>query len=248
METQILTKERDFTTKDHAPLPEESDVFAKGICYPKLFWIFMIGCFFGVVLETVVCLIDYGVLQNRSGVIYGPFNPVYGVGAVLMTVLLYKTAKKGDGRVFFASAFIGGGFEYALSFLQERIFGTVSWDYSYMLLDINGRTNIPYMLFWGLLGVLWMKRIFPLLSALIEKVPKRWGTPLTWVFAVFMLWNMSISALAVDRQSQRRIGLPPKNSLQVFLDKQYPDQMLEDIFPSMKVVETAAAPASPERK
>ncbi|SDN88798.1 putative ABC transporter permease [Acetanaerobacterium elongatum] len=219
--------------------------FAYGLCYAKLFWIFMIGCFIGVVLETVLCLVNNHVLQNRSGVIYGPFNPIYGVGAVLMTCLLYPIAQRGDLFIFISSALIGGGFEYFCSFLQERIFGTVSWDYSYMPLNIDGRTNVPYMLFWGVLGLAWMKRVYPLLSSLIEKLPKRWGVVLTWALTIFMLLNMGISALAVERQAQRRAGIPPDNGFQQFLDTEYPDEMLEKIFPSMEPVNETAKNKQP---
>ncbi len=213
-----------------------SDVFADGLCKEKLFWIFLIGCFIGVVLETTLCLINNHELQSRVGVLYGPFNPVYGVGAVLMTLGLYRAAKKGDGFVFLCSAMIGGVFEYAVSFMQERLFGTVSWDYSHMLLNINGRTNVLYMLFWGMLGVVWMRCVYPALSSLIERIPKRWGQPLTFALAVFMLVNMTVSALAVDRQSQRRMGIPAANIVQQLLDEQYPDDYLAEVFPSMSVV------------
>lgn len=220
--------------------------FAYGLCYAKLFWIFMIGCFIGVVLETVLCLVNNHVLQNRSGVIYGPFNPVYGVGAVLMTTLLYPIAQRGDLFVFVGSALIGGSFEYLCSYLQELIFGTVSWDYSSMPLNINGRTNVPYMLFWGVLGLVWMKRVYPLLSSLIEKLPKRWGVVLTWALTVFMVLDMAISALAVERQSQRRAGIPPSNGFQRFLDVEYPDSRLETIFPSMEPANKASNTGQPE--
>ncbi len=213
-----------------------SHVFAKGLCKEKLFWIFFIGCFVGVVLETTLCLINNHALQSRVGVLYGPFNPVYGVGAVLMTVALYRIAEKGDGVVFVGSALVGGVFEYVVSYMQESLFGTVSWDYSHMLLNIHGRTNLLYMLFWGMLGVVWMRCVFPALSSLIERIPIKWGQPLTFALAVFMLVNITLSALAVNRQAHRRIGIPPTNPIQQLLDEKYPDDYLAEVFPSMSVV------------
>ncbi len=226
-------------TKAHADAAVSADArpFAYGLCYSKLFWIFMIGCFIGVVLETVLCLVNNHVLQNRSGVIYGPFNPIYGAGAVLMSVLLYPIAQCSNLILFIGSALIGGGFEYLCSYLEETIFGTVSWDYSYMPLNINGRTNVLYMLFWGVLGVIWMKQVYPLLAGLIEKFPRRWGVVLTWVLTIFMLANMLISALAVQRQALRRAGIPAESSFQQFLDYEYPDSRLSEIFPSMQPVQ-----------
>lgn len=63
--------------------------FAQGITFYKLFWVFFIGCFAGVVLETLYCLIQRGHYESRVGLIYGPFNLVYGIGALCLTGALY---------------------------------------------------------------------------------------------------------------------------------------------------------------
>lgn len=52
----------------------------------ELFWIFFIGCFLGVVIESIWCLVTRGYYESRSGLIYGPFNLVYGFGVLLMTI------------------------------------------------------------------------------------------------------------------------------------------------------------------
>ena len=59
-----------------------------------IFWIFVIGCIFGTyyeqILTLVKSLIHTGefVWEFRRGVLYGPFSPIYGAGAVLMILLL----------------------------------------------------------------------------------------------------------------------------------------------------------------
>ena len=60
--------------------------FAPGLGFYKIFWVFFLGCIIGVVVETLWCLATKFYIENRSGVIYGPFNPVYGVGAVVLTL------------------------------------------------------------------------------------------------------------------------------------------------------------------
>ena len=52
------------------------------------------------------------------------------------------------------SAVIGAAFEYFCSLFQEIAFGTVSWEYSDTPLNLGGRTNIQYAVFWGLLGMI----------------------------------------------------------------------------------------------
>ncbi|MBQ8333199.1 MAG: hypothetical protein IJX93_05440, partial [Clostridia bacterium] len=60
--------------------PEVS--FAHGLNFYKLFWVFTIGCFIGVVIETFWCLLRYRKLESRKGLVWGPFNLVYGFGAL----------------------------------------------------------------------------------------------------------------------------------------------------------------------
>ena len=86
----------------------EEKTFAKGMNYYKLFWIFMIGCVGGVIIETFWCLLKKGVIESRSGLIYGPFNPVYGFGALLMAVCLNPLQKRSRLWIFLGSALIGG--------------------------------------------------------------------------------------------------------------------------------------------
>ncbi len=206
--------------------------------YYTLFWVFFIGCFVGVVLETGWCLLTRHHFESRVGVIYGPFNPVYGFGAVLLTVCLKWLSDKRDLWIFLGSTVLGGAFEYICSLFQELAFGTVSWEYSKTQFNFGGRTNVMYAFMWGLLGLLWVKEFFPRMYTLIEKIPKKAGVILTAVLTVFMVLNMLISAMAVERQSQRRIGVPATNPISQFLDEHYPDEFLEKIYPNMMVVET----------
>ena len=60
--------------------------FARGLSFYKLFWIFTIGCVAGVVLENIWYLLAFHRITNRVGLVYGPFNPIYGMGALVITV------------------------------------------------------------------------------------------------------------------------------------------------------------------
>ena len=58
--------------------------FAHGLNFYKLFWVFLIGCFLGVIIELIWCAVLYQKFESRAGLIYGPFNPVYGFGALVL--------------------------------------------------------------------------------------------------------------------------------------------------------------------
>lgn len=207
---------------------EQKEVFARGICFKKIFLLFMIGCLIGCLMEMINHFLHYGNVVSRSGLIYGPLNPVYGFGIILFVLCLSKVEK--PVHIFILGMFLGGGFEYLCSLFQEKVFGTVSWDYSHQMFNIGGRTSLKYMIIWGFMALLVMKVIYPFLSNLIESVPVNFGNVLTMFLTLFMIFNVCISVMACLRQSERSLGLKASNGMEVFLDKHYPDERLNEIF------------------
>lgn len=91
---------------------KEERPFAFGLCFTKLFYLFVIGSFFGTILETLWAFMIDGNFQVRVGLVYGPFIPVYGGGACFLTVVLYKLYKLNDTLIYVISAVVGASFEY----------------------------------------------------------------------------------------------------------------------------------------
>ena len=212
--------------------------FAHGLNFYKLFWVFFLCCFLGVVVETLFCWAASGHISQRTGLVWGPFNLIYGVGAVLLTVCLHPFIGKSDRWIFAGGAVIGGAFEYFCSWLQETLIGTVSWDYSDYMFNLNGRINLLYCLFWGVLALVWVKELFPRLNGFIERrVSRIYGVAFTWILVVFMLTDSLVSGAAVLRQSQRRADVPAAQVWQQAMDERFPDERLARIFPSMAVVD-----------
>lgn len=95
---------------------------------------FVIGCVIGTYYEEILCLvrtfIGTGEWQwvSRRGLLYGPFSPVYGIGAVLVYLLFYRPQLKFWPSVLLGALF-GGALEILLSLGQEIAFGTRSWNY-----------------------------------------------------------------------------------------------------------------------
>lgn len=219
--------------EDNQKLTEEDKSFAQGLNFYKIFWVFFIGCILGVVIETLWCLVTRFKLESRSGLIYGPFNLVYGFGAVAITLSLYWLFNKRDLWIFSGGVIVGGAYEYLCSWMQEKIFGTVSWEYSQMAFNLNGRINLLYCFFWGILALIWVKQLYPVMSKWIERIPNRIGAILTWILLGFMIFNTTISGLVVERQTERREGIQATTSLDIYLDKHYPDDVLRRIYPNM---------------
>ena len=216
-----------FESKDDKP-------FAYGFCFTKLFYLFVIGSFIGTILETIWAFCVDGHFEMRVGMVYGPFIPVYGGGACFLPAALYKLYKLNDTLVFVISAFVGAGFEYFCSWLQEQMFGTVSRDYSDTPFNLDGRTNLMYALIWGFLGLVWVRYLYPWTAKLIEKIPKRAGAIITTFLIVFMAFNGFMSVTATARWTQRTEGVPASNSFEEYLDEKFDNEKMEFLFPGMK--------------
>lgn len=217
------------------PKVEKSTVFAEGCSFYKLLWLFLIGAFLGDIVETLWCHYTTGIWMSRSSVIYGPFSIVWGIGCALLTLLLYQYRYKSDRFIFLFGTVVGGAYEYACSVFTEVFFGTVFWDYSHLPFNLGGRINLLFCFFWGIVAVIWIKIIYPKLSDLIEKIPKKTGTILSWCFIVFMTINIIISGLAIQRYSERQNGqINVQNPVEEFLDQHYPNERMERIYPNAK--------------
>lgn len=228
--------------KSNEKIEEVNNVEAidKKITIVKMFWIFFIACFLGTVIEMIFCFIIENRIMTRAGVIYGPFNPVYGFGALLITILLHNFRDKKKRYIFIITMVVGAGFEYICSVFQELAFGTITWEYSNTFLNLQGRTNFAYSVFWGALGVFWIKTVYPILDRFIEDImnlPKKIGVILTVILFVFMSYNCFISIVASRRQYERRQGIEASNSFEVYLDNKYTDGYLKKVFPMSRLVE-----------
>lgn len=225
--------------------PERPRSFAAGFNYYKLFWVFIVSGNLGVVLEMLWCLVAVGRLESRTGLVYGMQNPVYGFGALLMTLALSRHEKRRDVWIFLGSLLIGGAFEYLCSLGQETVFGSVSWEYSKTALNLQGRTNLMFSLIWGILGLLWVRYAYPPLSRAIERIPNALGKALTWVLSAALAADIAVSAAAVMRWSQRLEGRPPANAIERAVDERFPDARLERIYPHMTFRKASGGPGAP---
>lgn len=227
--------------REMAPEEQGAYPFAQGVCIDKLVWVFLSSALLGDIIETFWCGLVNGQWMNRSSVLYGPFSFVWGLGAVVLTITLQRLAQRDSFFVFAAGFVIGGSYEYLCSVFTEWVFGTVFWDYSHMPLNIGGRTNVLFCFFWGALAVVWIKIIYPPMSKVIESPPALWGKIATWVVVFVMACNGLLTGAAMLRYADRPAQPEPANTFEEIIDRQYPDQRMEERWPNMIVTEGAAS-------
>lgn len=203
-----------------------------------LFWIFFSAAFAGALTETAFMLLTRGELQSRSSLLYGQLSLVWGLGAVLFTLLFHRLWEGSAGRLFLAGALAGTAFEYLCSWVQEVCFGANFWDYRHLPLNLNGRVNLMFSLFWGLAAVVWVRCLLPPLCRLVGRLPQSPWRAVTVVLGVLLCADILLTAAALGRMDARHHQVPAANPVQVFLDRHYSDRRLERSFSSLTYIGT----------
>lgn len=206
----------------------------------NLFWIFVVCCFFGLLIETVyhMTVIDFGAYQDRAGLLYGPFSPIYGVGGVLITIALNRFHKSNPMAVFLAAAFIGSAFEFLVSWWMEMSFGITAWDYTGTFLNIDGRTNFRFFCMWGCLGIVWLRFVLPRLLTLINRIPWNWRYSATVACAALMIADCGLTVASLDRWYERQEAggqAVSESALEAFCDEHYDDHFMAERFQTMSI-------------
>ncbi len=212
--------------------------------YFNLFWVFFVCSVLGLILEEVwhMVVVDPGVYQDRAGMLFGPFSPIYGFGAVLMTMALNRFYKKNPLIIFLVSALIGGAFEVFVGWFMQTSFGVVSWSYSHIRLFgmpdpiavlTGGRTCTPFACMWGLGGLIWIKVLLPRLLKLINMIPWKRRYSATVILTAVMLIDGVMTLQSLDYWYQRVNGTVRNITVAQFYDKHFDNEYMENRFQSM---------------
>ncbi len=211
--------------------------FARGMNAYKVMLIFFFGSFVGVLVELLWCFVKHGYFESRSALLFGPFNPVYGIGAVALSLGLYNFRNRGSWLSYLGGFFVGSAVEYFCSWFQELVFHSTSWDYSEMSFNLNGRICLIYSLGWGLLGMIWIKSLYPRIASCILKIPNKIGKSLTIAIIIFLLFDSLISGAAVWRWEERLREVPATSSISMALDSFFPDERMEKVYANLEFQE-----------
>lgn len=166
-----------------------------------------------------------------SGSIFTTFNPVYGLGTLVIVLFLRNFRK--PWQVFLCGAFLGGLVEILLSLLEESLFGTRSWNYTTWPMSIAGRTTVPIMILWGALCMAVIFAFWKPADRFFETLPQKTLQVLGWCALALILFDLALTCAAIVRYVER--DSPPLTAFGEWLDKTFPDSFMRKHFPSMKI-------------
>lgn len=127
--------------------------------------LFFSYAFIGWCIEVTLKFIQFHRFINR-GFLTGPWLPIYGSGAVLITIAVKGIAplESSIGTTFVISLLLCGLLEYLTSYFLEKRFHARWWDYSQKPMNLHGRVWIGNLILFGLGGILIVDLVNPLLA------------------------------------------------------------------------------------
>lgn len=211
------------------------------ITVKQIIWYSIIFSIVGLIIETVFCYITTGVIESRKGLIWGPFCPVYGVGATILILLLNKYKQNGI-KLFIIGSILGNVIEYGLSYVLEAMYGTRFWDYAYLDWNLNGRICIKYSVFWGILSVVLIKFVKQWIDKIINKIPN--NKTLHIIIVTFIAIDGLATIWAVNTYQNRVVnayyGIQTENTnkiQQYIQDNLFSNKIMKKTFPNLRYID-----------
>ena len=151
----------------------------------------IIGWIYEVVLETFIYKWGF---TNR-GVLFGPYCPVYGVGALLFIFCVYPLIKNKSIKkkiimipvVFILCMLLATTVELVTSYLCEIVMGSWPWQtYVDYKINFQGRIALSPSLRFGLGGILFLYILQPFFEKIVQKIGKNKINILFWSLIIII--------------------------------------------------------------
>lgn len=152
--------------------------------------IFLTYSFIGWFFEVAASLVLAKKWSNR-GFLIGPLCPIYGFGAMILTMLLRRADNLVE--VFLVSVLASAVLEYMTSFVMEKLFRVRWWDYSEKPFNLHGRISLENLFYFGIMGVLVVYCINPILTTIYGSIPEHLVIILASAMLVLVLIDLAIS-------------------------------------------------------
>lgn len=196
---------------------------------------FYIYGFAGWIWESFICPIITGHRIKNSGFLNGPIVPIYGVGAIVVSLLFYSSETYYS--VFINGAFVACVIEYVTSWVMEKLYHRRWWDYSDKAFHVNGRVCLEGFLVFGLFSVVAVKLIQPALMNWLVRydlIPLVIvSTALTTILTIDLIFTV-IALAHLDEKLNEFIKDIEENTQKAFEEFEDNKQTMLDILEKIK--------------
>lgn len=205
--------------------------------------IFFVGCMAGLLIEEVWMLFTAGLTENRVGLVWGPFSPLYGTGAALLTIFCFNMRRVGakGWQIFLVAACVGGGLEQVTGWAMEELFHAQSWTYEFLPDHITKWVAWRFLFFWGCLGLAWCRLIMPRLLYTVGMPTTQRQALFVTLVSVYLIADIAMTLVCFDRKTARDAGVPPANAFEQWVDTNYDDDFIAGRFENLTIDSGKAA-------
>lgn len=207
----------------------------------KIILYFIVYSFFGWVMESVLKTVVQKKPVN-SGFLYGPFCPIYGFGAIIMFIFLQGFKEK-PILLFIIAFLVLSIWEYIVGWMLEKIFHTKYWDYTENKFNIKGRVCLMNSLFWGFLGVVFIRYMHPFIVEKIDILRVNDLLFLTVTLLIIMIVDLVISIIkvkniSINLEKLKEITTSIKEKIDELEEKQINKETLQLAIEDLKYKQT----------
>ncbi len=154
---------------------------------------YLLNCFFiysflGFLLESIFNLIT--IKNFESGILFGPWTPIYGVGAILTIIIsnkIFKNMHKSKVTetiiTFLILTLTLTLIEWLGGIIIENVFHETLWNYKNFQFNIGKYISLEMALIWGLISIFIIYFIKPIIDKIEKKIPKS----LTYTLLIFFI-------------------------------------------------------------
>lgn len=148
----------------------------------------------GGIAETLYRYITEHQLYGVHGFLHLPILPIYGVGALLVIILLGPRIKN-PFYLFILAALLASVVEFVAHWLIEVIFGVWIWGYEHNAFNLFGRISLVSSVAFGLVSLLIIYFIHPFIIKVVKKIPKKIMIPVSALVLVVLLTDIVLSVI-----------------------------------------------------
>ncbi len=215
------------------------------------FLVFLTYSVIGWGIEVLNSIVVRKKFSNR-GFLIGPICPIYGVGVVVMTLILNNHADN-ILEVFLVAVGASAVIEYFTSYVMEKLFRVRWWDYSEKPFNIRGRISLVNLFYFGICGTIVIYLFNPVLFHLIALLNPTFRLVLAIILFVAFLADIAVSLwliikcrVAVGTTNVDATDEITANIKATLMDKGKLNRRLAKAFPDMKAKK--AKPRAPRKK
>ena len=168
----------------------------------NLFLLFMMYAFIGWIYEVFLEVVVYKWGFSNRGVLFGPYLPVYGFGALAFILCFNKLIKDKSLKkkllyipiIFLGCMIVATTLELVTSYICEYFTGSWPWqtyaDYKY---NFEARIALSPSIRFGIGGVIFLYLLQPLFDKLLAKLSDKTRNIIFYILSVILIIDIICS-------------------------------------------------------